>query len=91
MDYLASEALNAAKCCWLVDQLNDAAKARTQIDVEVDKTTVVASASDNALSTITSRQVLGKHTFDVVRRGPEKPWPRCICCKVNIQTVQSAP
>ena len=46
-DYLASSSVNAAKWYWLVDRLNEAAKKRELLNVQVDRTVLVASDTVN--------------------------------------------
>lgn len=94
VDYLASEAVNVAKWDWLVEDLSEAATARTPIDIKVDRTTLVASTFVSAFvnhyiqadigTTYIYAMVKRDHIYAMVRRDQVKPWLQCICCKVNM-------
>jgi hypothetical protein len=47
MDYLASSSVGAAQWYWQVDRVSESAKKRALLDVEIDRTTLVASDTIN--------------------------------------------
>lgn len=60
MDYLASSSVDAARWYWLVDKLSEAAKKRAMINVEIDRTTLVASDTVNMFVKHYAQAIPGK-------------------------------
>ncbi|CAB9512929.1 expressed unknown protein [Seminavis robusta] len=60
MDYLASSSVQAAKWYWLVDKLSESAKKRALLDVEIDRTTLVASDTINIFVNHYAQAIPGK-------------------------------
>lgn len=60
MDYLASSSVEAAKWYWLVDKLSESAKKRALLNVEIDRTTLVASDTINIFVNHYAQAIPGK-------------------------------
>ena len=60
MDYLASSSVNAVKWYWLVDKLSESAKKRALLNVEIDRTTLVASDTINIFVKHYAQAIPGK-------------------------------
>jgi hypothetical protein len=60
MDYLASSSVEAAMWYWLVDKLSESAKKKALLNVEIDRTTLVASDTINIFVNHYAQAIPGK-------------------------------